>query len=275
MSMNLKLNLSIVNALWYLLTGEHFDLEDAKLQAIVAKFDAVLRLELKNTPLSIFLEGVWPDLVKLTSPGFGHMTDLFTDIKDLVKKSLDEHKASFDAEHPRDFMDIYLAEIGKTDSKNSSFHGKRGEESLISTMLDLFLAGKNLEIPAAEIGLLCMLYYFLGAETTSSSLLWSILFLLHHPEIQKKVQCEIDEVVGLQRRVGLEDKASLPYTNAVLMESMRMATIVPNALPHSATEEIQLNDYVIPKVPDYYALKGFLVTKGPLIMGHYPNYIGF
>lgn len=160
MSMNLKLNLSIVNALWYLLTGEHFDLEDAKLQAIVAKFDAVLRLELKNTPLSIFLEGVWPDLVKLTSPGFGHMTDLFTDIKDLVKKSLDEHKASFDAEHPRDFMDIYLAEIGKTDSKNSSFHGKRGEESLISTMLDLFLAGKNLEIPAAEIGLLCMLLFF-------------------------------------------------------------------------------------------------------------------
>lgn len=95
-------------------------------------------------------------------------------------------------------------------------------------------------------------YFLLGAETTSSSLLWSILFLLHHPEIQRKVQSEIDEVVGgTQRRVGLEDKALLPYTNAVLMESMRMATIVPNALPHSATEEIQLNDYVIPKVTDY------------------------
>ena len=46
----------------------------------------------------------------------------------------------------------------------------------------------------------------------------------------------------------LEDRASLPYTNAVLMESMRMATIVPNALPHTATEDIQVNGYIIPKV---------------------------
>lgn len=140
--MNLKLNLSIVNALWYLLTGEHFDLEDAKLQAIVAKFDAVLRLEIKSTPLTTILEGVWPELAKFTSPGFGHMADLFNDIKDLVRKALEEHKLMLDSDHPRDFMEVYLAEIGKS-QPNSSFHGKRGEESLIATMLDLFLAGDN------------------------------------------------------------------------------------------------------------------------------------
>ena len=91
-------------------------------------------------------------------------------------------------------------------------------------------------------------YFFLGAETTSSSLLWAILFLLHHPEVQAKVQTEIDEIVGSNRRVTLDDRASMPYTNAVLMESMRMATIVPNALPHSALEDIEFNGYVIPKV---------------------------
>ena len=89
---------------------------------------------------------------------------------------------------------------------------------------------------------------FLGTETTSSSLLWAILFLLHYPEVQRKVQLEIDEVVGPNRRVTLQDKASLPYTNAVLTESLRMATIVPYALPHSATNDIALNGYKIPKV---------------------------
>ena len=54
--------------------------------------------------------------------------------------------------------------------------------------------------------------------------------------------------MGPNRRVSLEDRASLPFTNAVLMESMRMATIVPNALPHTAMEDIQIKDYVIPKV---------------------------
>lgn len=90
--------------------------------------------------------------------------------------------------------------------------------------------------------------FLTGAETTSSSLLWAILFLLHHPEVQGKVHAEIDEVVGSGRRVTLEDRASLPYTNAVLMESMRMATIVPNALPHRALEDIEVNGYIIPKV---------------------------
>nr|AKH03513.1 cytochrome P450 3075B2 [Paracyclopina nana] len=227
MSMNLKLNLSIVNALWYLLTGEHFALEDPELQAIVAKFDSLLRLEIKNTPFSILMEGWMPKLAKFTSPGFKHMKDLFTDIKDLVGKALVDHKKTYDPDHPRDFMDMYLAEIDKSsNAPDSSFHGTRGEESLVSTMLDLFLA---------------------GTETTSSSLLWSILFLLHHPEVQARVQREIDEVVGVGNQVSLEDRALLPYTNAVLMESMRMATIVPSALPHAATEDIQLNGYVIPK----------------------------
>ena len=74
------------------------------------------------------------------------------------------------------------------------------------------------------------------------------MFLLHYPEVQRKVQLEIDEVVGPNRRVTLQDKASLPYTNAVLTESLRMATIVPYALPHSATNDITLNGYKIPKV---------------------------
>ena len=89
--------------------------------------------------------------------------------------------------------------------------------------------------------------WYLGTETTSSSLLWAILFLLHHPEIQAKVQSEIDEVVGSNRRVSLDDKTSMPYTNAVLMESMRMSTLVPH-VAHSTTDDIEVKGYVIPKV---------------------------
>ena len=90
--------------------------------------------------------------------------------------------------------------------------------------------------------------FYIGTETTSSSLLWAILCLLHYPEVQKRVHEEIDEVVDQNRRVSLEDKSKLPYTNAVLMESMRMGTIVPQALPHRALEDIEVKGYIIPKV---------------------------
>ena len=140
-SLNLKLNLSIVNALWLLLSGERFSLEDPKLKAIVSKFDAALRLG-SNSTLHQLLGAISPILTKIFNPGYATFMELFRDIKDvIVAPVMNDHKESMDLDNPRDFMDVYLTHIAKTNDPNSSFHGKRGEESLISTMIDLFLAG--------------------------------------------------------------------------------------------------------------------------------------
>ena len=69
-SLNLKLNLSIVNALWLLLSGERFSLEDPKLKAIVSKFDAALRLESSNSSLLQLLGAISPNLTKIFNHGF-------------------------------------------------------------------------------------------------------------------------------------------------------------------------------------------------------------
>ena len=47
-----------------------------------------------------------------------------------------------------------------------------GYYALFNDLIDMFLA---------------------GMETTSSSLLWTFLYLLHHPEVQSKVHQELDE----------------------------------------------------------------------------------
>ena len=81
--------------------------------------------------------------------------NLFDDIKNvIVAPAMNEHKKSMDSENPRDFMDVYLTQVKNTSDPNSSFHGKKGEESLIATMIDLFLAGN--EIKSSK-------YYFLAA----------------------------------------------------------------------------------------------------------------
>ncbi len=40
----------------------------------------------------------------------------------------------------------------------------------------------------------------------------------------------------------------LPYTEAVLMEVMRMSPIAPLAVPHRAMKDTQLQGFTIPKV---------------------------
>ncbi|KAG8225418.1 hypothetical protein J437_LFUL004618 [Ladona fulva] len=52
------------------------------------------------------------------------------------------------------------------------------------------------------------------SKTTSNTLDFATLYLLHHPDVQAKIHEEIDRVVGRDRTPTLEDKPNLPYLNA-------------------------------------------------------------
>lgn len=45
-----------------------------------------------------------------------------------------------------------------------------------------------------------------GSETSSTTLSWIFLYLSTFPEVQKKLQEEIDRVVGNSRHCGLSDR---------------------------------------------------------------------
>ena len=45
--------------------------------------------------------------------------------------------------------------------------------------------------------------------------------------MQARVQAELDSVVPRGRPPSLDDKASLPYTDAVLLELLRMRSVTP------------------------------------------------
>lgn len=45
-----------------------------------------------------------------------------------------------------------------------------------------------------------------GSETTATTLAWAVNYMVLHPEVQEKVQQEIDAVLG-DRAPGLEDRA--------------------------------------------------------------------
>jgi cytochrome P450 len=44
-------------------------------------------------------------------------------------------------------------------------------------------------------------------ETTSTSLRWFFLYMIEYPEIQKKLQDEIDNVIGKDRQPSYADKS--------------------------------------------------------------------
>jgi cytochrome P450 len=74
-------------------------------------------------------------------------------------------------------------------------------------------------------------------ETTTVTLRWAVLLLVAHPEVQAKIQAEIDAVIGRDRCPNMANKVSMPYMSAVLMEVQRKANVISFNSPHRTLKD--------------------------------------
>ncbi|CAG5132093.1 unnamed protein product, partial [Candidula unifasciata] len=99
--------------------------------------------------------------------------------------------------------------------------------------------------PDQAIGFLTSL--FVAAHLTSrASLLGMFLCLINYPAVTKKIHEEIDRVVG-ERAPRLENKSNMPYTEAAILEILRLTTPIPFGGLRKASESIHIDGVVIPK----------------------------
>ena len=112
-------------------------------------------------------------------------------------------------------------EVGE-DDKDSLL----SDDYIVNTMSDMFSA---------------------GYETTSTTLRWTIAYLVHHPQFQTEIQDQLDEVVGRDRMPGLDDRPSLPLVQATIMEALRLGNVAEAALPHYTLKDTSLAGYRVPK----------------------------
>lgn len=71
--------------------------------------------------------------------------------------------------------------------------------------------------------------------------------ILRQPEIMKKVQAELAEVVGKGKPIKEDDVSRLPYLQCIVKETLRMHPPVPFLLPRKVEQDVELCDYIIPK----------------------------
>ena len=67
------------------------------------------------------------------------------------------------------------------------------------------------------------------------------------PEVQKKAQRELDEVIGSSRLPVFADKSSLPYIDAIMKECLRWQPVVPLGAARKSTIDDEYKGYLIPK----------------------------
>ncbi|XP_021768401.1 cytochrome P450 76C2-like [Chenopodium quinoa] len=86
-----------------------------------------------------------------------------------------------------------------------------------------------------------------GTDTTSNTVELAMAEIMNKPEVLKKIQQELDTVVGRDSIVEEHHIYKLPYLQAVMKEALRLHPVLPLLVPHSPSESCIVGGYTIPK----------------------------
>ncbi|XP_059711607.1 cytochrome P450 2J4-like isoform X2 [Haemorhous mexicanus] len=93
-------------------------------------------------------------------------------LSNFTRREIRMHTERGAPEEPQDFIDFYLDHIEKSKDEPRSTYN---EDNMVYSINDLFLG---------------------GSETSSTTLNWGLLYMVANPDIQEKVQKELDAVLG-------------------------------------------------------------------------------
>ena len=224
---------AISNIICSVVLGKRYEYSDEKFKQLLHDFDVQISTSSAGGLLHFlpFLANFFPKFKEQSDKNANSLAAHFLDV-------INDHIKKFDADNLKDYIDVYLKEMGRDKNpipflESLAHHIKEDTQASSSELTDHHLLNSVIHLFVA------------GSETTVTTLRWCFLYMMAYPDIQSRVQEEIDSAVGRNRLPRLGDK--LPFTEATIMEVQRIASIVPTGVPHVAAEDTTLQGFFIPK----------------------------
>uniref|UniRef100_A0A914W2E7 Cytochrome P450 n=1 Tax=Plectus sambesii TaxID=2011161 RepID=A0A914W2E7_9BILA len=224
--MNWPLQLCVGNVVNELLFGYHFPVNDcAKFVYLIESLEKVFFRLRNRIGVLLIQANPWIRHVPIIGwQGYGEIRADVMKLIDFASEEINDHKKNLDYDaEPSTFTAAYLQEIRKREQNGNT--DSYSELQLANVLTDFWIA---------------------GMETTATTMRWAIVLLVQHPEIQAKLQKEIDDVIGPNRQPKMADKTNMPYTSAVLMELQRKANIFSFNVMHSTLADTEVANLSIP-----------------------------
>ncbi|KAI8511225.1 hypothetical protein Bbelb_103250 [Branchiostoma belcheri] len=212
------LQVTIANVICSMVFGHRFEYDDERFRELA---ESIVLTQMNMVSLSGQLINVFPFLRFV--PGLNNAVSdsvwRAEKIEKFIWEEISRHRENLDHENPRDFLDFGLIEVERQDMVEGLT-----EEMVMYITQTLFVA---------------------GIDTVSTTLRWSLLYMALNPDIQEKVQQELDDVVG-DALPSLSHRPLLPYTEATVMEVQRVRTTLPLGIPHATTQHVKLGPFDVP-----------------------------
>uniref|UniRef100_A0A8C6TMX0 Cytochrome P450 n=1 Tax=Neogobius melanostomus TaxID=47308 RepID=A0A8C6TMX0_9GOBI len=182
------MNQAVSNIICSMVYGSRFEYDDPKFVALVNNTNRSIQM-VGSPSVQIYNLFPWLGLTEVVRKLLGGKNRQFF-------KNLRE---TLNPQMCRGFVDSFLVRQKKEGVPDSPFD----EDNLLQTVMQLFNA---------------------GTDTTATTLRWGLLIMAKYPHLQDQVREEISRVIG-SRQVLIEDRKDLPFTDAVIHETQRIANI--------------------------------------------------
>ncbi|XP_037384107.1 cytochrome P450 1B1 [Talpa occidentalis] len=217
---------AVANVMSAVCFGCRYSHDDPEFRELLSHND-----EFGRTVAAGSLVDVLPWLQRFPNPvrtAFREFQQLNRSFSDFVLDKFLRHRESLkQGAAPRDMMDAFILSSRKeADEVPSGGRAGLHVKYVSSTITDIFGASQ---------------------DTLSTALQWMLILFIRYPEVQARVQAELDQVVGRHRLPCLDDQPNLPYIMAFLYEAMRFSSFVPVTIPHATNASASVLGYHIPK----------------------------
>ncbi|XP_054809530.1 flavonoid 3'-monooxygenase CYP75B137-like [Prosopis cineraria] len=103
-----------------------------------------------------------------------------------------------------------------------------------------------------------------GSDTTSNAIDFALAHIINEPEVMKRVQEELDNIVGRENTVEESHIHKLPCLLAVMKETLRLHPALPLLVPHCPSETTIIEGYTVPKGSRVF-VNVWAIHRDPLI----------
>ncbi|CAH1403911.1 unnamed protein product [Nezara viridula] len=141
---------------------------------------------------------------------------------------------------------------------------QRTKDNILSYYLEAIASGKGEYFDEAQMLHLLADMFGAGVDSTLATYRWVLLYLALHPEVQERVYEEVSSVIGKGKEPNMDHFSMCPYTEATILETMRIRPVVPLGIPHGATKDTQIAGFRVPE--------GTMIIVNQWTLHHNPKY---
>ncbi|KAF5792580.1 putative cytochrome P450 [Helianthus annuus] len=198
--------------------------------------------ELQETIVDNYVSDIWPGLP------FVNLVDRFIGKTDRLEKCFQE-------------FDLFYQQLIDEHLNGRNIRSHEDEDDVVDILLRL-MKDKLFGLTHKHIKAMLMNVLAAGTDASAATVVWSLTLLMKNPNVMKKAQEEVRNVIGKKCMIDEDDLPKLTYLKAVINETMRLYPSAPLLVPRETMKDTILHGYKIKQKTIVY-VNAFAIGRDP------------